>query len=100
MARPRVVTFAVARAALGINQRANIVEAIRGDHSRSDELPQRGFHFGFDFSGSAHDVREKRSATLAQMREHVARGGLSPAVSSLSPISDRAAKSSTPHLRE
>ncbi len=67
VARTRVVAFALAGAAFGIDQRADVVEAIGRDHSRGDQFPQRGFEFRFDFSGAAHDVREERSAALAQV---------------------------------
>ena len=72
--RARAVPAALARAAFRIDQRANIVEAVGGDHSRGHQLPQRGFDFSFQFSGGADDIGEERCAALAQMREHFARG--------------------------
>ena len=51
-ARPRLDEAAVAlgparpaRVGLGIDQRAQVIESVRGDQSRDDQFPQCGFHF-------------------------------------------------------
>ena len=44
---------------LRIDQRAQVVEAVGGDHARGHQFPQRGFDFGFQFSRAANDVGEE-----------------------------------------
>ena len=59
VARAGVAAGAVPGAALGIDQRAEIVEAVGGEQAAADQFPQRGFDFGFDSAGAAHDFGEE-----------------------------------------
>src|SRR5260370_18711744 len=47
VARARGTAAAVAGAALGIDERAQVVEAVCGEQASGDQLPKSGFYFGF-----------------------------------------------------
>src|SRR5579863_2207817 len=64
---------ALAGAALGIDQRANIVKTICRDQPRGDQFPKRGFHFSFQSSRSAHEIGEERCTALSKIIERVPR---------------------------
>ena len=57
--RARAAAAALSGAALGIDQRAQIVEAVGGEQSGGDQFPEAGFDFGFELAGAAHDVGER-----------------------------------------
>ena len=46
-------------ASFGIDQRAQIVKAIRSDQPTRDQLPQCGLHLGLQAIGAAHDIGEE-----------------------------------------
>ena len=62
---------ALAGATLGIDERAQIVEAVGRNDSGGHQFPERGLNFRFQLGRSAHNVSEKRGATLAQEFEHL-----------------------------
>ena len=66
MTRTRGTADSLARAAFRIDQRTQIIETVRGEQAGGYEFPECRFHFGFQFSGAAHDIRKERCATLAQ----------------------------------
>ena len=73
MPRACDASTALAGAAFGIDERAQIVETVGGDHSGRDQFPQRSFDFSFQFAGAADDVGEERSAALAQKFQYLPR---------------------------
>src|SRR4051794_11240269 len=73
MPRTRCLAMPLPRATLRIDERAQVVEAIRSDESGSDQFPKRGLDLGLQLAGAAHNVGEKRSATLLQQRVDIAR---------------------------
>ena len=64
---------ALSGAALGIDERAQIVEAIGGYHSGGNQFPQSSFNFRFQFVGAANNVGEEGRAALAQKIQHLPR---------------------------
>ena len=63
----------VSGAAFGIDQRAQIIETIRGNQTGGDQFPEAGFDFGLEPPRAAHNVGEKRSSTFAQKCVYLAR---------------------------
>ncbi len=59
VARTGSAAASLAGAAARINQGAQIVEAVSGNHSCSDELPESGFNFGFEAARGANNVSEE-----------------------------------------
>src|SRR5207237_6247996 len=54
------------------DERSQVVKAVGGDQSGSDQFPKPGLDFRFQLAGAAHDVGEKRRTALPKKREHVA----------------------------
>ena len=68
--RPGRFGRSLAQPTLGIDQRAQIVEAVGGHHARSHQLPQCGFDFGLQLAGAAHDVGKERRPATSQEFQH------------------------------
>ena len=66
---------AVAGAALGIDQRAQVIETVGGEQPGGDQLPEARLDFGFELAGAAHDVGKEGGAAPLQEREDFARRG-------------------------
>src|ERR1700751_4460282 len=64
--RTRSSSAALAGAALGIDQRTQIVEAVCGEQSSGDKLPKTGLYLSLQLVRASDDIREKRSAALPQ----------------------------------
>src|ERR1700747_2019868 len=64
--RTRSSSAALAGAALGIDQRTELVETVRCEQSGGDELPKTGFYLSLQLARASHDISEKRSAALPQ----------------------------------
>ena len=58
---------------LGIDQRPQILEAVRGDAPAGHQLPQSVLHFARQTPGGAHQVVEERSPALFERRQHILR---------------------------
>ena len=87
VAGSRGAAATVAGAALRVDQRAEIVEAVGGDDAAGDELPKGGFDFGFQAARAANDVGEEGSAGLAEKFEDVESGGTQAAGAVFSGVS-------------
>ena len=61
MPRASLAPSALAGAPFGVDEGAQIVEAISGEESRCHQFPERRFDFGFQFAGSAHNVGEEEA---------------------------------------
>ncbi len=61
-------------AALGIDQRAQILETIGRHQAGRHQFPQPVLHFACQASGGAHQVREEGRAALLELRQHFAGG--------------------------
>src|ERR1700719_688195 len=64
--RTRRSAAALAGAALGIDQRTQIVEAVCCEQPSGDELPKAGFYLSLQLARASDNIREKRSAALPQ----------------------------------
>ena len=73
MTRPRTPPPAFSAAALGIDQRAHILETISGDEPRGDQFPQTILDFARQASGGAHQLVEEGRSARFERREHIAR---------------------------
>ena len=69
----RAAPAALSGAPFGIDQGAQVVEAVGRDHSSRHQFPERGFDFGLQLVRAADDVGEKRSSALAQEIQHLPR---------------------------
>ena len=58
-------------APFGVNQRAQIVEAIGGNQPTRDQFPKRRLHLGLEPACAPHNVSKKRRSALAQKVENV-----------------------------
>ena len=70
MSRTRAAPAALARPPLGIDERAQIIEAISSHQSRGYQFPQRSLDFRLQLACTAYDVGKERRATLPQKVEY------------------------------
>ena len=66
VSRTRGSSAALAGAPFGVDQRAQIVEAVRCQQSCGDKFPESGFHFSLQFARAAHNICKEGSAALSQ----------------------------------
>ena len=70
---PGSTAAAFAAAAFGIDERAQVFEAVGGDESRGDQFPERVLHFTGQASGGSRQVGEE-GRVLFERGEHVGGG--------------------------
>jgi hypothetical protein len=66
VSRTRGSTAALAGAPFGVDQRPQIVEAVRRQQSCGDKFPESGFYFSLQFARAAHNICKEGSAALSQ----------------------------------
>ena len=74
VARPRMPSPPFSAAALRIDQRSKILEAVSGDDAGGYQFPKPVLHFARQTTGGADQIGEEGSSALAQLNKHFAGG--------------------------